>query len=389
MGVYNFFKSFFTPEGNLNDPIILDLEIELYYKKLAIQTCINLIANTLIRSQFRTFEKGKEIKGNNHYLFNVEPNQNQNSSEFFHEFVSKLVLENECLVVMQGEYLYVADSYDVKKFALFENIYKNIVINNYQMNKSFSESEVLYFKLNNERITKIVNNLYDSYGKLLSSSMNYYKRSNALRVKLKMNGSFSQSDEEQEKREEMFNAQLKRFLEAESAAAMPHQDSIEFEELQNLSNSGRTSRDIRAIVDDIFDFVSMGFHIPKGLLKGDVADVEGQTDNFIMFCIAPIAELIEDEINRKFYKKKKYLERTYLKVDTSLIKYVDPVKLATALDKFLMTATHSVNDNLRMMDKETIDAEWADKHFVTKNYQEVEDYLANGPNQKIVKGGEE
>jgi HK97 family phage portal protein len=378
LGLYSFLKSWFTPEGNLNDPIFVDLAVEYHYKKLAINTCVNLIANTLVRAKIRTFENGKEIKGNNHYLFNVQPNQNQNSSAFFHEFVSKLVYENECLVIMQNGQLYVADSFEVKKYAFHENVYSKIVVNHYRLNKTFLESEVLFYELNNEKIKSVIDSLFESYGKLLTASINYYKRSNALRVLLRTKGARSQKTEEQKKLEDMFNEQLKKFMTSDSSAVLPLQDGINLEELQSISNSGRTSRDIRAIVDDIFDFISIAFHIPKGLLKGDVADVEGQTDNFLMFCIAPIAEIIEDECNRKFYTKEEYLKRTYLKVDTRLIKYVDIVKLANALDKLLSSGTHSVNENRSLIDSEPLEDEWANEHFVTKNYEEIKEYLKGG-----------
>lgn len=356
----------------------MDLVVEYHIKRLAVESCVNLIANTLVRCPIRTFEKGKEIIGNNHYLFNVQPNQNQNASQFFHEFVSKLVHENECLVIMQNEQLYIADDFDRKEYAFFENTYSKIVVNGYQLNKSFQESEVLYFKLNNNKIKNVIDDLYETYGKLITSAMNYYKRSNAMRVKIKMEGVFSQNTKEQEQREEMFNAQLKKFLEAENAAALPLQDGITLEELENLSNSGRTSRDIRALIDDTFDFVSMGFLIPKGLIKGDLADVEGQTDNFIMFCISPIAELIQDEGNRKVYKKDGFLQRNYMKVDTSMIKYVDIVKLATAVDKLFSSGTRSINENRMMIGDEPIDADWANEHHITKNYQSVKEYLKGG-----------
>ncbi|GGD05359.1 phage portal protein [Pontibacillus salipaludis] len=353
----------------------IDLGTEVHYKRLAINTCINLIASTLVRAHFRTFEKGKEVKKQNHYLFNVQPNQNQNSSAFFHELVSKLVYENECLVVQQDGYLYIADTFNVNPFAFKENIYTDITINEFPMWKTFKESEVFYFRLNNESIESVINSLYADYGKLISSSINHYKRSNAMRAKVKLKGRSSQTNKDQKNREEMFNKQLKDFMTAEGAAVYPYQEGQELEEFNNLSNSGRTSRDIRAIIDDVFDFVSMGFHIPKGLLKGDLADVEGQTDNLIMFCVAPIAELIQDEVNRKYYGEEDYLNRTYLKVDTTLIKYTDPVKIADALDKFLSSGTHSVNDNKRMINEEPIEEEWADEHFVTKNYQEVQEYM--------------
>ncbi|MFD2638385.1 phage portal protein [Piscibacillus salipiscarius] len=360
------------------DEIWVDLGVEYFYKNLAVQSCVNLIANTLVRSKFRTYEKGKEKKGHNFYLFNVQPNQNQNSSEFFHEFVSKLVFDNECLVVMQNKKLYVCDSYDMKEYALNENMYHNVVIKNYQLHKTFYEHEVFHFKLNNEKIKSVIDNMYASYGKLLSTSMNYYKRSNALRALLRMEGVRAQNAEEQKKLEDMFNAQLKAFMTAEGSAVLPLQKGIEFDETQKLSNSGNTSRDVRALVDDIFDFVSMAFLIPKGLLKSDLADVENQTNNFLMFCVAPIAELIEDEINRKFYSKDEYLERTYLKIDTSLIKYVDIVSIAGAFEKLLSSGAHSVNDNLRLIDKEPINEDWAEQHFITKNYEEIQKFLKGG-----------
>ncbi|MFC0525785.1 phage portal protein [Pontibacillus salicampi] len=355
----------------------IDLGVEYHYKNLAIQTCINLIANSLVRSTFRTYEKGKEKKSHNYYLFNVQPNVNQNSSQFFHEFVSKLVYDNECLVVMQNKGLYVAESFEIKEFALKENLYTSVVINDYKLDKTFSESEVFYFKLNNERMKNVLDSLYASYGKLLSAAMNYYKRSNALRVKLKIDGNFAQTDESQESMEDMFNEQMERFLKAEDAAAFPEQSGMSIEEMFQNSK-GTTTRDIRAIVDDIFDFVSMSFHIPKGLLKGDLADVEGQTDNFLMFCVAPIAEQIEDEVNRKYYSKDEFLNRTYFKVDTSLIKYIDPVKLATALDKYLSSGTHSVNENRSMVGLEPLEEDWADEHYVTKNYEGIKEYLKGG-----------
>lgn len=378
MGFKEIFSGFFNDKktGTLKE-ICIDLGVEYHYKKLAIETCVNLIASALVRAKFKTFKEGKEKKNHVYYLFNVQPNQNQNGTEFFHELVSNLVLDNECLVIKQGPHLYIADSFTVERFAFKENIYKDIVVNGFEMNKTFLEQDVFYFKLNNEPIRKAVDSMYESYGKLLTSSLNYYKRSNALRVKYKMEGNFSQQDEDQQAMEELFNAQLGRFLKAEDAAALPEQDGLTIDEMF-VNTKGASSRDVREVVDDIFDFVSMAFHIPKGLLKGDLADLEGQTDSFLMFCISPIAELIEDEVNRKFYTKAEFLNRTYFKIDTTFIKHVDPIKLATALDKLFASGTHNTNDNREVVGKEPIDEEWANEHHITKNYESVKELLKGG-----------
>ncbi len=366
-------------EFSLKEAICLDLELNLFYKKLAIDSAVNLIAGGLSRAVFRTFEKGKEVKKNSHYLFNVQPNVNQNAAEFMRELVYKLVYENECLVIMQDENLFIADGFDVTEYALKENMYKNIVVSDYKLDKVFYESDVFYLKLNNRKVTSLIDGLYADYGKLIQSSIGYYKRSNALRATIKLDMHGPLTDKEQEEQEELFNEQAKGFFNAESGALLPLQDGEEFQEVFS-GNDGRKkdSRDLRALVDDIFDFVAIAFNVPVGLLKGNVAEVEGQTDNYLMFCLSPIAELIKDEINRKYYTKKQYLEKTYLNVDISMIKYVDIAKLANALDKLLSSGSHNPNENRDLIGKESIDEDWANKYYITKNYSEIESYSEGG-----------
>lgn len=353
----------------------LNLSSNIYYKELAINSAINLIANAIVISEFRTFDNAKDVRKENYYLFNVAPNTNQASAAFWHEFVSKLIYDNECLIIMKDEQLFIADSFTREPKIFMKTTYKDVVVDDLNFKKVFKEEEVFYFKLHNKRMKQLIDGIYKDYGSLIQSGLNYYKRSNALRVFLKMNASFGQTDEQQEEMEAMFNDQLRNFLSADSASAMPLQDGIDIVEMDSSKSSGNTSRDVRAIIDDVFDLVAISFNIPIGLLKGDLADVEKQTDNFIMFCVNPIAKMIEDEINRKYFTKEEYLQRSYLKVDTSLIKYTDPVKIATALDKMLASGTNSVNDNLRMIGREPINEEWADKHFITKNYSEFEEFM--------------
>ena len=78
--------------------------------------CANMIANAVGRCEFRTFRDGKEVREREHYLWNVEPNVNQNSTAFLHKLVAKLLVDNEVLVIgtrqREGyDALVVADSY--------------------------------------------------------------------------------------------------------------------------------------------------------------------------------------------------------------------------------------------------------------------------------------
>jgi HK97 family phage portal protein len=387
LGFGNWIRSFFKDDGiwKLKDELFL-LSLEYHYKKLAIDTCVSMIANTLSQCEFKTFENGKEKRGENYYLFNVEPNQNQNASEFMQSLVSKLIHNNEVLVIMQDDKFYVADSFDMTEYALVENIYKNVTVKTLSFDKTFKESEVLHLKLNDSNIKKVIDNLYESYGKLISSAMNIYKRSNAKRVVLEGDFLRPQTDEEQKAINDLFDSQFKTWFEADGAGAVFQlQSGYSLRDIsaEEKANTSKNSRDIRALVDDVFDFVAMGFLMPRSLIKGDLADVEKVTDNYLMFRINPLAELISDEFNRKIYKKQNYLKRNYMKIDTSMIKVLSIVDLATAADKFFAIGVNNINDNLRMLGRETINEAWAEQRFVTKNYQTIESVEATE------KGGEE
>ena len=352
-----------------------ELSTNVFYKRLAVETCIDLIANTLSRCEFQTFENGKEIRGENYYLLNVQPNQNQNATEFLQSLISHLVHNNECLVIMENNQLYVADSFNKKSFALKENYYDGVTIEDLTFKKTFKESEVLHFKLNDKNIMNVIDGLWNDYGKLLASAINYYKRKNNKRVLIKGDFLRPQDEKTQVAINEMFETQLKNWFDPnKEGSAFQMQTGYELEDLSDGTTSksqNSTSRDVSELVNDIFNYVSMAFHIPRGILKGDVADIEKQIDSFIMFCIKPMAKLIADEFNRKMYTKEEYLKRTYLKVETNEIKVVDLNQFANAADKLFAIGGFTINDVLKRLGQEPINEEWANRRHVTKNYQEA------------------
>lgn len=375
MGFLDWISGLFGSKNSITLTEFQRLATSAYYKRLAIETCIDLIANTLTRCEFQTFERGKEIRGENYFLLNVQPNQNQNSSEFIHSLVNRLIMQNECLVIMQNDQLYIADGWVKNEFALKENYYTEVQIGDLTFQKVFRESEVLYFKLNDRNIMEVINGLYEDYGKLISSAIGYYKRKNNKRILIKGDFLRPQDEETQKLINEMFEKQLSDWFNADKpGVGFQVQKGFEFEDMSD-SKSGvaqnSTSRDIADLVNDVINYVAMAFHVPRGLLKGDIADVEKHMDAFLLFCIKPIAELIQDEFNRKMYTKQEYLDRTYLKVDTNNLKIVDITQLATAADKLFAIGGLSINDILEMLGKEPIGEEWANKRYVTKNYQEA------------------
>ena len=72
MGITGWVKSIFSKEGRLRSQMEVTseekLSIEVFYKELAIQSCISFIANALVMSEFQTFENGQEVKKMNHLI---------------------------------------------------------------------------------------------------------------------------------------------------------------------------------------------------------------------------------------------------------------------------------------------------------------------------------
>lgn len=381
MVVWDWFLGLFNKDtGTLDlDAYCGELAGEIFYKELAIQSAVNLISNAVARSEFLTFKEGKEVRESNYYLFNVEPNQNKSSSKFWRDVIHKLVYENECLVIQNNGMFYVADSFDVIKFAFKENIYKNIVVENYNLRDVYKESQVFHFELHDEKIKNVIDGLYNSYSKLIQASSLSYKRNKTKRGTLEVPTNYTQTERGQKDLEDLLNNRFKRFFEAEGGAVLPLTNGLKYNELGKEKGSKDTEggREVRGFIDDIFDFVAIAFQIPPTLLKGSVADTSEAINNFLTFCVNPIAELLTDEINRKFYGKKSYLERTYAKLDTTRIKHVDIKDIANALDILTRIGAYCVDDSLRALGMEPLNTKWSRARWMTKNYQRI-DEMAKG-----------
>ena len=382
MALWDWFLGLFNKDtGTLPlDVVVGSIAAEVFYKELAVQSCVNLIANAVARSEFLTFEKGKEIRGENYYLFNVEPNQNKSASKFWRDVIHRLVYDNECLVIQQDGMFYVADSFTVAKFAFKENIYRDIVIDDYQLKNSYLESQVFHFELHDNKIRDVIEGLYQSYAKLITASQQHYKRNNAKRGTLEIPTSYPQTEKAQKDLQDLLNNRIKRFYEAEGGAVLPLSNGMKYEELQSntVSKGSVEGRDIREFINDVFDFVAIAFQVPPQLIKGNVADTGKAVNNFLTFCVNPLAELLTDEINRKLYGKKAYLERTYVKLDTSRIRAVDITDVAGALDILIRIGAYSVDDCLKLLGLEPLGTEWSQARWMTKNYERIEKVYEGG-----------
>ena len=154
---------------------------EYRIRELAFHTCVAMIANAVGKCTFKTYRKHEENRGEEYYLWNVEPNPNQNSTAFLHKLIYQLYKENEVLIISGGktggrEYLAVADSFTrAAEHPWKENEYQGVVVGEVSYQKTFPESEVLHLRLNHKDIKPVLDGLYQSYIRLVQAAMKNYE----------------------------------------------------------------------------------------------------------------------------------------------------------------------------------------------------------------------
>ena len=356
------------------DTLCIDLSEKILVRDLAINTAINLLGNAISLSEFNTYKKGNEDKSDIYYKLNVEPNPNYSASRFWKKFVYRLVYDGEVLIIKQRDDYYIADSFVKETRAFYTCKYREVIVDDFSLKRSYDESDVLYFKLYERNIVNIVGALYDDYGKLLEYSKASYKKNNAKRGIVNIPTNYPQTEAAKDKLNRLLNDQIQKFYGAENGAVLPLTNGITYEDISSDSYKNSTdSRDIRNLIDDIFDFTAIGFNIPPALLKGSANDLESTVDRFIKFGIDPFCEMIEDEINRKFYSKNAYLDNTYLAIDTSKLKTTNLSQLAGVIDILTRNGINNIDENRKLLGMEPLRTEESKKRRITKNYEASEE----------------
>ncbi|MDF2881683.1 MAG: phage portal protein family [Clostridiaceae bacterium] len=354
-----------------------NLQAEVVIRNLAFQTAVNLIANAISKCEFKTFYKNEEVKKQEYYLWNIEPNKNQNSSEFIHKWISKLYEENECLIIETNGQLLVADTFSKKEYALFDCQFTGVTVNGFTFNKTFLMNEVMYFKLNNNDIRKLINGMYESYGKLISYSMNAYQRSRGTKGIFKYETLPVTGTDDRKAFDALINEKISKWLAGDNAA-LPLGRGQEWKELTQKTYASDSTRDIKAMVDDIYDFTARAICIPSVMLKGDTASLGDEVvNNLLTFCVDPLTDMLQEEINRKRSGYAGFSQGTYLDIDTKCIKHIDLLSVSTAIDKLISSGAFSINDIRKLVNENEIDEDYANQHFITKNYASVEDLIAS------------
>ena len=350
--------------------------LELQFREAAFWTCVNLIANAVGKCEVKEFRGGALARGPEWYLWNVQPNKNQNASAFWHKLISKAYAEGDALIVPEpyGSGLVVADSFDIDDSKPVYS-YTSILIGKRKIAR-LTEAEVMYVRPNWKNIEPLIRKMGDSFLRLMASSMQNYLFNGGQHWKVHVDQILTGDDEWRDNFAKMMEKQIKPFLNSASAI-LPEMDGYTYTQVSGNSAAVK-SDEVRALIASVWAETSRAFLIPSALIAGNQQDTTVANRQFLTDVIDPIARMIEQEANRKRFTPDEYLRGDKITVDTSAIVHFDIFANAANVEKIIGSGIKSVNELRAMIGDAAIQEDWADKHFMTLNIGSAEGQTEGG-----------
>lgn len=353
--------------------LIRETSHKAYIKKWALDTCINHIARTISQTKFEIIDgDSKDTSSTTHYKLNVRPNTDESAATFWQKVIRKLIYDNEVLIVVTDtKDLIIADDFVREEYALYDDIFDHIVVGEFEFERSFRMSEVIYLEYNNEPITNMLYGLFSDYGDVFGRLIRSNLMNNQIRATLEMDANTVINQQTQENIQNFINKAYDAFS-TNDVAIVPVQKGYNYTEHTNDNTSSKSQiEEMAKVPNQLLSYVASNLGIPLPLLDGSVADIEAMTENYMKFCINNFIEKIVDELNAKLFSERGYKEGKRIKAITIGAK--TPIEKAEAIDKLVASGSFTPNEVRDMFNYPHIEDEEMDKVMVTKNYIKKED----------------
>ena len=374
------FKSSEENKGFL-DVILESGEFKNYIYTFAEAHAIDIIAKTIAKCEIQTYEsKNNEIKKNKgelYWVLNMQPNFNETGTSFIYKLVIKLLVNKTALVIInkinKRSLLYVAEDYNSSNDILYGKTFKDIVLsdeegNSYSLSKTFDSNNTIYFTLNNENLQNAGNLFKINSEKILKAAQKSFIRANTGKWRLKNPGGQATMMDAETKKEISYKDYKNKltdglFSDEESIVLL-----AEVFDLINLNKDIKKElNDYKDIISNIGDTVAQKWNIPLDIFYGKKTEKSTGTNDFITFAVDPYFELLEDGFNVALVGKESYLKGEYIKINRLSIGHKDLIEKSSGWDK-LISSGFSFNQLCELLGLPTINEEWADQHYITKNY---------------------
>lgn len=237
------------------------------------------------------------------------------------------------------------------------------------------------FRLDDIKVKVLIDGMYEQYGSILSSAAKKLKQGNGTKYKLHIDGVKAGDDEFNKEFEEYIKEQLKTYMESDSAV-YPEFDGYKLEADPNHGSTSGSASDFVNLKKDLFSSVAGVFHIPESMMTGNITNIKDVISSFLTFGVDPYADMITEALNKRAGVDN-YLAGNYYQVDTSKILHRDAFDVAASVSNLISSGVKCIDEVRVMLGDAPLNTDWSTKHFITKNFEEIERFL-----KSVEEGGE-
>lgn len=383
-------KLFQNSKGEYIDliDIILDSgKAEDYIYTMAKAKAINLIAKTIAKTELLVYGKKDEksnkiqnLKNDIYYMLNIQPNYNENGTEFLYKMALKILIDKESLILINNsrkrKFLYVADSFEASEDIMQGKTFNNIKLsdkcgNSLDIKKTYNQENSIYICLENNNVSLAEKNFRDKMADLFKIVQTKYKSANIPKWRLKKPGGQPTLLDAETGKEISYKDYANKITEglfSDEEAVVLLSEAFD---LMNLNKDNKESlADYKDIIKNMGDSAAGFYNIPLDLFYGTKTEKSTANDDFISFSVDIYYQTIEDSLNAGLVGEKSYIEGERVQFNRYAIFHKDILDSATGIDK-LISNTFSRNEVNEFLGLPYIDEEWANEHNLTKNYANV------------------
>lgn len=359
--------------------------------------CVQTVANLVSRCDKQTFNQRERDQGKWHYQLNLEPNKNQSASNFWRTLIHKLFYDSgEVIVVRVAGSLYIADNYTKEERVFTDNLYRDVYVKGQliRSQRVFRESEVFRFSLD-EFLGYEATNAGTFYDHILNVVSKQYLKKKYNKPVFEVPGiNPLKPGRGETNAADVIKKQVKEFVDKDGDAVLVTDGGINVGKYESVMGEGYNddAPNIINLSNELSQQVAKMFHLPIEALRGEDVSLNTHINLFLK----PLLNIIEDELNRKYYSRVNYQSGSKVKITAANVENISSMEKAQTNDYKLRSGIYSVNEIRREEGLETIDEEWASKHFMTLNYDIVDKFMtgeqgsgATNKNAPVAKGGED
>ena len=358
-----------------------------YIYTMAKAKAINLIAKTIAKTELLVYgkkdsksKKIENLKNNIYYLLNIQPNANENGTEFLYKLALKLLIDEEVLVLINDskkrKYLYIADTFKCSDEIMKGKSFYNISLsdnsgNSMNLRKSYDHDNSIYVSIKNSSMNSEETTYRTKMSELIKIIETKYKTANIPKWRLKKPGSQPTMIDIETGKPIKYDEYIKKITDglfSDEAAVIMLAETFD---LMLLNKDNKESlADYKDIIKSCGDSAANFYNIPLDLYYGTKTEKSVANNDFISFCVDVYYSAIEDSLNSGLVGEQSYIDGERIQFNKYAIFHKDILDSATGIDK-LISNTFSRNEVNEFIGLPQIDEDWANEHNLTKNYANV------------------